>query len=131
MEGEEFADFSPEHVVHHDARNRDQQSDRRRFQRQAEPDHDGIDGHSAGGAHRMEGEHDAQHGAEQADIGGVRGDRADDDQAFGQRHFQSQAAGVLGKIDAAVKEPSLDRHGHGPEAERQEEPDDAVIDDVL
>ena len=87
VSGEELGHLTTEYVVHNDAGNRDQQSDRRGFQRKAESDHDGIDGHGAGGTHRMECEHDTKHGAQQSNIRGVRGHRANDDQVFGQSHF--------------------------------------------
>ena len=66
----------------------------------------------------MKCEHDPKNGAQQANIWGVRGHRANDDQMFSQSHFQSQVVGVLGEIDTAVKEPPLHRDGHCPDAER-------------
>ena len=59
----------------------------------------------------MKGEHDAKDGPEQADVRRVGGDRADDDEALGQRDFQRLLARKLSQIDPAVEQPAFHRDG--------------------
>src|SRR5688500_1550414 len=87
VDGDQFTHSAAKDIVHHDAWDGDKQAGRSRFQCQTESDHDRADSHGADCSHRVKGQHDAEDGAQETDVRGIRSDRADDDEASCQSDF--------------------------------------------
>jgi DNA invertase Pin-like site-specific DNA recombinase len=71
---------------------------------------------------------DAQHRAEQADIGRVCGDGRDHGEPLRQRKFERLDAGEALGVDGAEEEVALQPDGDGDHAEQHQQPDDPPVD---
>lgn len=75
----------------------------------------------------MERQHDAEHGSQQADVGGVRRHGPDHDQVLRERHFEFLLGAKTSDVHTSKVQPSFRRDGNRPKAQADQEPDDAVV----
>ena len=65
----------------------------------------------------MERQHDSEYGSEQADVGSVGRNGADDDQSFREGYFEFLLRAVSTEIDATVEDPPFHGNRYGPHAQ--------------
>src|SRR5262245_28368659 len=112
--------FAQQEVVERNGDQRDKQSYRRRFQRKRQAGHNPAHVDRAVLTHVVEGEHDAQDRAEQADVGRVAADRTDDEQLAGQCQFQGFYVGEIRRLRLAIERQALAGDGYNHDTQREQ-----------